>query len=93
MTPQLAWFLVSWVAVAVGMVANLRSLHAPRAYRIAPLMVVSASLACALERSAALLAIPLSLAQHPLKPYMPALLVLSLAALVLTQLVRQEHRQ
>ena len=94
MTTGLAWWLVLWVALAVGLYVYHCANKWRFAYRIAPLAMVWCSAMALSDRTASVLGIALSVSQNPLKPYLPALVVLACAATALSVLMhRHECRQ
>lgn len=94
MTTGLAWWLVLWVALAVGLYVSHHCRSWRWVYRIAPGAMVSVTAMALSDRTAAVFGIALSAAQNPGKAYLPALVVLACAATVLSVLMhRHECRQ
>lgn len=91
MTTGLAWWLVSWFALAAGLHIAHRASSWTWPYRIAPGLMASIAAMCVADKTATVFGVALSAAQNPSKPYLPALLVLAAAATALTVLVHRKH--
>jgi len=89
MTTGLAWWLVLWVALAVGLYTAHRASGWHWPYRIAPFFMVSFSGYALADRTLTVFGIAMTVAQNPLKPYLPALVVLACAATALTVLIHR----
>lgn len=89
MTAGLAWWLVLWVALSVGIYCAHRASAWTWPYRIAPGAMVCLSGWALSDRTLTVFGVAMTAAQNPLKPYLPALVVLACSATALTVLMHR----
>ena len=89
MTAGLAWWLVLWVALSVGIYCAHRASAWTWPYRIAPGAMVCLSGWALSDRTLTVFGIAMTAAQNPLKHYLQALVVLACAATALTVLMHR----
>ena len=91
MSTSMAWWLVCWFALAVGLHVAHRAASWSWPYRVAPGLMASVAAMCVADNTATVFGVALSVAQNPSKPYLPAMLVLAAAATALTVLAHRRH--